>query len=457
MSALRRESLPFGIWFGVMMVALVAALGLGSAGASSALAATECGNGLPTNIQGQGSSLQRIAQQEWTGREVPTALGVGLAHAKLSPERAYAQACPGGTTVSYTSTSSGEGLTAFRFNGFGSILNGGSEPEKGFAFVGSDDGPTLVQVEDAEAATNGEITTGANPLIIPVAETSIAVIIHPPSGCKFKEGKTHGITYKHLNEVFAGTLKEWSGFGSHVEGGMACENPITRVVREDNSGTSMQFKNYLSMLETGQSAAGPGCTLGTWKALRESVANTIWPECAGTTVVRRKKGGALLAEFVHSAEGEGTIGYVALPDAKGKSAEVARLQNTTKVEFALPENGTASNCGERIYTVPTERASGNGEGEGVVWHTTFGAAPTAGGALYPLCTLTYDIAWSSYEKAGYGNAANIAADVKKYIGSYVLGAGQTLLGEHFYQALPHPVNPTINVLAAAEMAASKIG
>jgi ABC-type phosphate transport system substrate-binding protein len=453
MSAFKQKLGTIGARAGVLAAASAAVLAISGVSAGSALAATECGSGAPTNIQGQGSSLQRVAQEKLTGRLVPTTLGTALPHELKSG--GYAAECTvaaGKTQVNYTSTSSGEGLSAFGYRGSGVVLNGGETPESGYSFVGTDDGPNKTEIEAAETAGKG-----ANGIIIPVAETSIAVVIHPPAGCKFVSGKLHGITYKQLNEVFAGTLKEWSGFGTQVEG--TCNSAITRVVREDSSGTSLQFKNYLSALETGQSAAGPGCGITSWAALLPTGSNTVWPECAGTTTVKRKKGGGLLAEFVHSAEGVGTIGYVALPDAKGKEAEVARLQNTTKVEFALPENGKSSNCGERIYTVPTERVSGDGEGEGVIWTTTFGAAPTAGGTLYPLCTLTYDVAWSSYKTAGYkeSQAANIASEVKKYIGSYVLGAGQTLLGENFYQALPHPVNPTNNVLAAAELAASKIG
>jgi ABC-type phosphate transport system substrate-binding protein len=456
MSAFKQKLGTIGARAGILAAASAAVLAIGGVSAGSALAATECGSGTPANIQGQGSSLQRVGQEVLTGRVVPTALGTALAHTALSPASGYAGACPTGTTVSYTSTSSGEGLTAFRYKGTGAILNGGETPESGYSFVGSDDGPTIAEIENAEAATTGGVATGANGLIVPVAETSIAVVIDPPTGCTFKTGKTHGISYELLNKVFAGTLAKWSDFGTMVEG--SCEVAIKRVVREDSSGTSLQFKNYLSALETTQSATGPGCTLGTWSALKEGTNNTVWPECAGTTTVTKKKGGGEVAAFVKATAG--TIGYVALPDAISKEAKVVRLQDTKPAEYALPENGTASNCGKRVYTVPTERVSGDGEGEGVNWNTTFGANATVGGELYPLCTLTYDIAWSSYANAKYksAQAANIAADVKKYIKSYVLGAGQSLLGSHGYQALPStPTEPTHDILGAAELAASKIG
>jgi ABC-type phosphate transport system substrate-binding protein len=457
MSALKQKLGTIGARAGILAAASAAVLAISGASAGSALAATECGTGTPANIQGQGSSLQRVAQENWTGWFVPTTLGTPLPH-EPATGGGYASKCKKSeskTQVSYTSTSSGEGLTAFRYKGTGSILNGGASPETGYSFVGSDDGPTIAEIENAEAATSGGVASGANGLIIPVAETSIAVVIHPPEGCKFKTGKTHGISYEALNKVFAGTLNQWSEFGtSQVEG--TCSSAIKRVVREDSSGTTLQFKNYLSVLETTQSAAGPGCSLGTWSALKEGTNNTVWPEC--TTTVTKKKGGGEIAATVKATAG--TIGYVALPDAIAKGAEVVRLQDTKPAEYALPESGTASNCGKRVYTVPTARVSGDGEGEGVNWNTTYGASATVGSELYPLCTLTYDIAWSSYAKAGYSStsAANIAADVKKYIKSYVLGEGQSLLSAKGYQALPStPGEPTHDVLAAAELAAGKIG
>jgi ABC-type phosphate transport system substrate-binding protein len=455
MPALKQKLGWIGARAGLLAAASAAVLAVSGVGAGSALAATECGSGSPANIQGQGSSLQRVAQENWTGRTVPTALGTALPHTSLGISGSYAAACPTGTTVNYTSTSSGTGLTAFRYKGTGSILNGGSTPESGYSYVGSDDGPTIAEIENAEAATTGGVASGANGLIIPVAETSIAVVIHPPEGCKFKTGKTHGINYELLNKAFAGTLAEWSGFGSMVEG--TCAKPIARIVREESSGTTLQFKNYLSTLETTQSSPGPGCSLGTWSALKEGTNNTVWPTCGTTTTVTPKAGGGEVAAAVKATPG--TIGYVALPDAIAKGAEVVRLQDAKPAEYALPESGTASNCGNRVYTVPTARVSGDGEGEGVNWNTTYGVNATIGAELYPLCTLTYDIAWSSYAKAGYlsTQATNIATDVKKYISSYVLGSGQSLLSVHGYQALPHtPTEPTHDILAAAELAASKI-
>jgi ABC-type phosphate transport system substrate-binding protein len=440
-SGIRRKLVRLG----VVAATSAALLALGGVGAGTAQAAIECGAGAPANIIGKGSSLQRVAQREWTG--------------------AYAAACPAGTKVGYTPTSSASALTAFRFNGVGSIESGGVEPEKGFTFVGTDEAPNVSQIENAENATAGAKAAGANPLIIPVAETSIAVIYHPPNLCNFKAGKTHGITWDALNEVFAGTLTKWSGFGAQVEGGASCEVSIVRVLPKEGSGTAFQFKNYLSKLQAEKGATGPGCSFTTWASLGEigenEEPNITWPECKGRSeVVRKEGGGGEIAKYVQ--ENADTIGFVALPDAKEKSALVARMKDSAVAEFAEPENGSASNCGTRIYKVPNTPVAGDGEGEGLDWSGVLGAEPTVGSELYPLCTLTYDIAWSSYGKAGYGvnaaEAARIAADAKKYITSYVLGEGQGApLTAHYYQALPGPpLAAEFNVRGAAELAASKI-
>jgi ABC-type phosphate transport system substrate-binding protein len=470
MSAFKQKAGKLGVRAGFLAAASAAVLAIGGASAGSALAA-ECGSGTPANIQGQGSSLQRIAQEVLTGRVVPTVLGTALPHTALTPASGYAAACPSGTTVSYTSTSSGKGLTAFRFNGAGSIENGGTEPEKGFAYVGSDDGPNATQIENAEKATTGGVLTGAKPLIIPVAQTAIAVPIHLPASCAFTTEK--GLTYTDLNAIFNGKMKSWSEVSNLT--GAGCTGTITRVVRAEGSGTTFQFKNYLQALQTGHSGVGPECGVSNWSELEEIGAeekpNITWPECeisAGNPriAVVRKAGGGEVAAYI--AANAGTIGYAALPDAKSKSAAVARLQDKggATPAYATPEaeTGEKANCGTRVYTVPTPgRAAGPGgvppaeSGLAVNWSQVFGASAEVGGELYPLCTLTYDISWNSYEKAGYSNSANVAADVKKYI-NYVLSTeGQTLVNSHYYQKLPSPTSQVENVLGAAQLAAGNIG
>jgi ABC-type phosphate transport system substrate-binding protein len=440
MSAFNQRVAKLGVCAGLLGCASAALLAIGAANAS----ATCVQNNL--DIQGMGSSLQRAAQTLWTGREVPS--GTPLQEIPHKPEEGgYATKCPAelnDATVSYTSTSSGHGLNAFGFTG-GPLETQG----EAVAFIGTDDAPTKKQNENAEKAA------GTKPVIVPVAQTAIAVIANLPANCEI-EG---GITYKDLNKLFNGTLKEWIGLETD-NGNSACKAEITRVVRAEGSGTTYQFKNYLGLLEESFGAAGPGCTLKPWKELREigtgEEPNITWPKCVGTTpLVTAVGGGGGVAEKV--AETENTIGYAALPDAKAKGADVVSLQDANSVgKYGAPEEAgkEVANCGSRSYVVPPGAREIGGTGIAVDWSGVFGAAPTVGGGSYPLCALTYDIGWNETKAAGY--AGGTGEVVKEYL-AYVLGEGQTAINSHYYAKLPNPEAEANDVLKAAEFSRTKIG
>lgn len=489
MSAFKQKMARLGVSASLLAVVSAAMLAISGIGASSAFA-TECPastiekEGVKVGIEGKGSSLQKIAQQEWTGREVFSNVIEPIPHPKLTgPERGYQVACPS-APVSYTSTGSGPGLTAFRFNGSGNIENGTHVGESHtFSYIGTDDAPTAAQIEHAKEATEGGVATGANPLIIPVAQTAIAVIYNPPKGCTVTFGNKSGISWTELGEIFNGVgKKEWSELGVTHSG--TCGSSITRVVRAEGSGTTYQVKNYLAKLESEFSGANMSCSStgfneetktseattewGKTKAIGTGEEpNKNWPECVGGTSIVAQAGGGAVAKYVN--EHRGTIGYAALPDAKANQKpfeieagvnielKVARLQvelsEATKF-YGTPEGAEEkANCAERVYSVPAA-AQTSGTGEGVDWSKVFGATPNVGQGKYPLCTLTYDAAWSSYSKAGYTEAAKRAENVKDYL-NYVVKEGQGI--KKWYQPLPSPAEEAHNVLMAAEYAASKIG
>jgi ABC-type phosphate transport system substrate-binding protein len=434
------------------VLAVVAAVG--GIGATSAVAAPTCPSNAVKAIEGRGSTLQRGAQEAWTGRFVPAGMPLtSIPHEVKSG--GYAAACPSGPSANYTATGDRDGLAAFLYLGGPGVIENGSHGESHpMSFVASDEAPNKSMIETAESATTGGVASGANALIIPVIQSSIAVIVHPPSGCTLTLDATHGISYAELNKLFSGTMKSWSELASHSG---TCTGSITRVVREELSNTTLQFKNYLSVLETTLAAEGPGCFSqtghSTWAELRPienpstGEPNTIWPECTGRSAVVKKPGGGLLAEYV--AKNAGTVGYALLADAKSKSATVARLENQKTGGYALPETsiGESANCGSSPYVFKE-----GGSGESVDWSNVFGAWPTIGGTSYPLCALTYDMSWSSYEKAGYANPAAQAADVKDYM-NFILNEGASI--GHYYAPLPSAKEH--DVLGAAKLAASKIG
>jgi ABC-type phosphate transport system substrate-binding protein len=383
------------------------------------------------SIVGEGSSLQGIAQQNvW----IP-----GFASEYCGFEH---------PTVSYEATGSGVGLNEWNASGSRGSINTAK------AFIGTDDAPTAAQIENMRVVANE-----ANVAVIPVAQTAIAVIANPPTGCTI--GK---ITNPDLEKAFRGTFTTW-GQISTAEG--SCGGPITRVVRADGSGTTFQFKNYLSL-------ANPNslpCVAKTWKEIGPITntvtgkPNVLWPEsCTGNTlssVVR--PGGAGGAEEVKKVNSiSGSIGYAALPDAEASHAAVIlNLGNNGQkaaesATYASPVGAPgAANCGAAVYQVPAEGLK-VGTGLNVDWSKTFGANASIGGTAYPLCALTYDLAFNGYQLAGFLQKQEVT--VHDYLREFVTAMGQARLeaAGAYYNPLPTSTKGANDVLGAARYASGKI-
>jgi ABC-type phosphate transport system substrate-binding protein len=427
----RKKSAGAGFRAALLSGATVAAIGLGGLGAGSASAAVECTG---SNIIGEGSSLQKIAQQNvWTPTFASTI-------------------CNSGThpTVTYEPTGSGAGLNAWGANG-GAI-------NRTRQFIGTDDAPTAAQIANIKTAAGG-----GNVLVIPVAQTAISIIANPPAGCTVEE-----ITNKDLEKSFRGIILNWSELSS-AEG--ECTSRMTRVVRFDGSGTTYQLKNYLSI----PNPSGLPCTTGgtegkaSWKELEpvinpDGTPNTTWPETCksktlSTLVKPAAKGGGEEVKKVNATEG--SIGYAALPDAKSNNADtILSVQNNgqkpfAEATFANPATGSLANCASTPYIVPPEGRK-VGTGLDVDWSQVFGAQASIGGTAYPLCTLTYALAFHAYKAAGFKFKEEVT--VHDYLREYIVFGGQTDLTASgtFYAALPTSTNGVNNVLGAAQFAAGKI-
>jgi ABC-type phosphate transport system substrate-binding protein len=419
MSALKQKMARLGVRAGLLAGASAAVLAISGVGASSALAAC------PTTLTGQGSSLQKVAQTEiWSTSFESEKCSEATENAKMK----------------YEATSSGKGLGKWRFTGTGTI-------DTTVAFVGTDDAPNEGQINNAK-----EKAGGASVVTVPVAQTAIAIMVHPPEGCSLTK-----ISNAALEEAFSGKATTWAAIGATPAG--SCGGSLTRVVRAEGSGTTFQFKAYLAQVNAGAPCAGSPTE---WAKLEEIGAeekpNITWPEC-GTIKPTTAAGGGGVASKVASTSG--TIGYAALPDAKANSATTIKVQDGTEGGvklFASPgtETGEEANCAKAEYKVPAQALRATGTGIDVKeWATVFGGNPTIGGETYPICTLTYDLGWTSFSKAGF--AATTGGFVKRYyefILSHKLGASH-----HWYAALPalKGESEVHNVQDAAEFAASKIG
>jgi ABC-type phosphate transport system substrate-binding protein len=438
----KKKSARAGLRAALLAGATVAAFGLGGLGATSASASLNCGG---SAITGQGSSLQKVAEQEvWA----PGFNAVGV--------------CPGGPTVTYNSTGSGGGLKEWNHDGLKGFIN------TGLSFIGTDDAPTTAQVSNIDG-----VADGAHVVVIPVAQTSLSIAANLPANCQFAEET--GITNLDLQKVFRGSLKTWSGL--ETTEGAGCSSAITRVVRKDGSGTTYQFKTYLSRMNGGSLP----CVNKTWQELRpitgpEPTPNVTWPEsCTGnvlSALVKPPANGN--GEVVKKTnEIDGAIAYTATPDLKtsafnGNLTSVS-LQNNGKVAagsatFATPEVGQVANCASTPYNVPSAARPGVGTGIGVDWSTIFGIYPNVGGENYPLCTLTFNLAFHGMSLVQAGGTAPEGPftegqyiTTNDYLREYMVQSkGQSDINSHYYAPLPSSNQAWHDVLGAAKFAASKI-
>ena len=177
--------------------------------ASASFKLKQCGG---VNISGNGSSLQKVLQNEYWNKQFS--------------ESANKAACNGTQgskeerKAAYTSTGSGAGLESWGVETkAGGTVNFGA----GNAYVGTDNAPNKTQ--KAELETNG---TGGKLLTIPVAQAAITISVHLPAGCtKVSGGPVPGrlgIKDLTLEKVFQGTDTKWSQIlnGAKLEGDAEC-------------------------------------------------------------------------------------------------------------------------------------------------------------------------------------------------------------------------------------------
>jgi ABC-type phosphate transport system substrate-binding protein len=375
---------------------------------------------LGASITGAGSTAQDVAQALWAP--------------------AFVAGCPGGPDVSYDANGSGTALSAWSADGKAGAL------DTGLALVGTDTAPTAAQLANIES-----VAGGAHVLVVPVAQTAIAVAVHPPAECQIER-----IANKQLESVFRGNVLRWGQLDTAT--GPGCPGkPITRVVEAGSAGLTAQFESYFGQVNP----ATLPCTEGgkTWVQLAST--GGAWPRaglggCAPSTIsalaVPAQEGGEAVIEALNAAPG--SIGFAALPEleaVRGPETTALRLQNNGIVKlanatFAEPQLDEAANCDSTRYRVPTSQD----------WSAVFGSNMKIGGDAYPLCSLTYDLALQGYDKAGF--APGTATTVKGYLEEEVLApSGQTALGSAHYSPLPSDGDPHYEVLGAAQAAAGGIG
>jgi ABC-type phosphate transport system substrate-binding protein len=442
------------------IVSVAALAALAAPGAANATLGTQCSG---SNITAQGSSLQKDAQLNVWNPGFNTSIKSKSACAGAKGQGTLAK-----PTVTYTSTGSGAGLEAWG-------VNKKTPNYTSNAFVGTDEPPNAAQLGEIEA--NESKLTPETVLSIPVAQESVAVMMHLPANCVATSKKNKGrleLTNVALEGIYRGTITKWSqlqGVDGNALSGAGCnaESAIIPVVRKDQSGTTHIFKKYLSLISgTTFLTEAPKEQNKTWTEVSEGPESTTWPKSANVTKPAATGGGALVEEVSKTA---GSIGYANLAEARlkgtftpgdgggpGTATFWAPVQDnglgTEKPKFQDPASNkdvaalAEANCKNTEYTNSVEAFPPLSVTE--PWNEVTTSTTEK---KYTLCGLTYDLgltSFSSYPGTSQEEATT-AHDYLKFVVDAKGGGGQKILSGHDYLALPK--GP---VLSEAQKGAEKI-
>lgn len=444
----------------VLSAAAVAALA--APGVTSAAIGKQCSG---ANIAGQGSSLQKLAQELWD----PSF--------NTSADKYSCNGTQGTKQVPkiepYNPSGSGAGLRSF-----------GAESKEAKeinfsttnAYVGTDEPPNETQKTEIESQQVIEPHLEKTLQTVPVIQAAVAMLVHLPEGCTGTSTSNSGrlvLNNSTLEEIFRGAIKTWHEVIVTEEGHknsadkITCkvkaeeESKITRVVREDGSGTTHIFKKYLGLInpaEEFEAVNGKGEVVGkrTWDGISEGKENTTWPK-GETTVERAAKGSGVVAKVATTAS---SIGYANVADARANAAFKpegkggpktaifwAPVQDKAgeKVAYADPASNKEvnalgeSNCSGELYTNGKEAFPPVSVTE--AWNTVTTSTTES---KYTICGLSYDLAFTKYsqypktsleEATTVENFLSFVVDTNKEKEGNKANGGQTLIKTHDYEPL----------------------
>jgi ABC-type phosphate transport system substrate-binding protein len=436
-------------------------------GVSPASAALSC-----NNIYGMGSSLQNVAQKNvW----IPGYKGF--------------TGCTAAPTVQYTSRASGPGLEEFG-NGTGVLKpaeDTGAPTGVLDGFTGTDDPPTAGQLGNA---SNAALEATLVELTVPVMQAPVAVDLSLPTECNLAVGARVNIQNENLDKLWLAKVpaggedpnngkaaypaNTWGAFFALIgqtgvtdkgtNSGDGCQTPITLEVRSAASGTSYVFKNYLAQLDPKEWAPFAS-DFDFWPATTENTGNE-----GGKNVTQKtaeKPGRIGYANLADGAIASGTLtepftGKVAVVTKDGGgSHEIlwAQIQNNgtslTSPGYGSPKaaSGEVANC---ATTKDTPSEAGAPYSVTDSWAGVLASDPNAthdlAGNFYPICGLTFDLAWKHYNapnlqplytNVGLGLTVEgteaAAKDYLTYVTSGTAGEGQSAIASNYYIGLPAPL------------------
>jgi ABC-type phosphate transport system substrate-binding protein len=369
------------------LLGLILAIGLLSGpGAGTAFGLGEQCSG--ENITGQGAFLQARAQSIWTLSET-----YGFNSSSHTLACNGSQGSGGKPKVSFTPFGSG-----FVLHGWGA--DDGIFHSKGAKFIATDEPPAGPVGEVGTQLNYMKKAIGSDVVVAPIAQTAIAIAANPPALPAHPGCSVEYVTAADLEKVFAGRLTNWRQLStaSDPKAGGDCDQAITRVVREETSGVTYQFKHYLHQVNP-EPLECTGASKKTWAQLQSSrepaQVNLVWPRKAdcqkgeGPVTVAATVGEGSVGPLSFVKANPGTISYGDLPTAEEAAPkQIVPVHNGLEpVAPAAGEN--EANCSAAKYTLPSEWAAG----VNVDWSQVYGSDPkVAEKAAYPICTLSWAIA-----------------------------------------------------------------
>jgi hypothetical protein len=289
-------------------------------------------------------------------------------------------------------------------------------------------------------------STSASLMSFPIAASAVAVATNLPAACYLNATTGLELDNNDILAIWSGDVTTWTSLPDltfpddvNLTAANGCSIAITRVVRQDTSGTTQGFLNYLNDVAvadpTGDggasgtancSATNGTANTATMNELDQNAGlaspeNTKWPSggttCSAVTNNANSGGPALLSTLAGTSGG---VGYADVSDENNDPGDAAHLQSalleTSTGTFAGPKNGTASNCtfangfpvsptGAQWVGIGTADSGGSdgywgldyGDPQFATAKTGVNTADNIGysaqGADYPACSLTWDFVW----------------------------------------------------------------
>lgn len=362
--------------------------------------------------------------------------------------------CPGFKgSITYSPTSSGQGLSALR---------GSRDPK--IRLVGTAEAPGNAEIALIDAGRLNTTSDNAQIRTIPEYVGAITPIVNFPNGCTVpaaaaipneeEEITRFQVSNAALEAVFAGSSKAdtWGELLPGIEGAGCASKPIKRVVPANRSGATFALKRWLATINP---ATG-------WEAFANPLLNTVWPRPT-VNLVRASgtspSGGVNEATTVSATDG--SIGFTGLDVARAQGFSQVGANNDDR--YWIPLHDSTGNLVEPSHSTITSAVRGANCEEVSFSGVPSGADPTLeswqnvsvvqGAGVYPLCALVYGMAWDDSSDA-YGKTEAEQAQqrtVSDFVNFQLSGIGQS-------RAVPSDQSPLSEaILPIARSGAQQIG